>query len=91
MTGTISGNVFQDYNYNGARDAAAVIVNNGSGTIGIASDRGVQGIQVTAYTPAGAVAGTSATDEMATLLDQYGRIDRTVSRGIHQPAGWLCG
>jgi uncharacterized repeat protein (TIGR01451 family) len=61
-TGTISGIVFQDYNYNGARDTAAVIVNNGQGTIEVAFDRGVQGITVTAYTPAGAVAGSAVTD-----------------------------
>ncbi len=61
-TGTISGNVFQDYNYNGARDTAAVIVNNGEGTIGVAVDRGVQGITVTAYTSSGAVAGSAVTD-----------------------------
>lgn len=61
-TGTISGNVFQDYNYNGARDAAAVVVNNGSGTISTASDRGVAGVTVTAYTATGAVAGSGVSD-----------------------------
>lgn len=54
--GTITGVVFQDYNANGVRDLS---VPNTSA--GIAADRGIAGIIVTAYRGAG-VAGTATTD-----------------------------
>ena len=60
-TGTISGVVFQDYNSNGVQDTAALIMNIGNGSVGVAVDRGVPGVTVTAYTSAGAVAGSAVT------------------------------
>ncbi|MGH9842240.1 MAG: SdrD B-like domain-containing protein, partial [Blastocatellia bacterium] len=61
-SGTITGVVFQDYNANGARDVGTTITNNGQGTIGLASDRGIQGVTVTAYDGSGAVTGSATTD-----------------------------
>ncbi|MGE0128843.1 MAG: SdrD B-like domain-containing protein [Blastocatellales bacterium] len=57
-SGTINGIVFQDFNSNGVRDVNPVTGNDGSGNIGIASDRGVQGVSVTAYDASG-VAGSA--------------------------------
>lgn len=59
--GTISGTVFQDYNGNGTRDTNSTASNLGGGTVGLAVDRGLGGVTVTAYTSAGAVAGTAST------------------------------
>jgi uncharacterized repeat protein (TIGR01451 family) len=61
-TGTISGNVFQDFNANGVRDTSAQIPNSGGGNIGVAVDSGIQGVTVTAYSPTGAAAGSAVTD-----------------------------
>lgn len=61
-TGTISGNVFQDFNGNGQRDTSAQLPNNGGGNVGVAVDRGIAGVTVTAYSSTGASAGTTATD-----------------------------
>lgn len=58
--GTITGTVFQDFNANGARDTAATIPNNGSGTAPVAVDRGVGGVVVTAYDSAGLAVGSTA-------------------------------
>lgn len=58
--GAITGAVFQDFNDNGVRDTAATIPNDGAGAIAVAVDNGVGGIVVTAYDPAGAVAGATA-------------------------------
>jgi SdrD B-like domain/Carboxypeptidase regulatory-like domain len=54
MAGNISGRVFQDYNQNGTMDTTQTIANNGFGTIGIAIDRGIPGVEVRAYNGAGA-------------------------------------
>lgn len=59
--GTISGTVFQDYNGNGTRDLTTTIPSVGSGVTNAAVDRGLGGVTVTAYTGAGAVAGTATT------------------------------
>ncbi|HKQ74781.1 MAG TPA: SdrD B-like domain-containing protein [Blastocatellia bacterium] len=56
-SGIIRGVVFQDFNSNGVRDVNPVVGANGAGNIGLASDRGVQGVSITAYGPSGAVAG----------------------------------
>lgn len=53
LVGSISGRVFQDFNGNGAFDSGATIANDGFGSIGVAIDRGMQGVQVAAYSPAG--------------------------------------
>lgn len=58
LAGTISGRVFQDFNGNGLFDAAPTITNDGFGTVGVASDRGVAGVRVTAYNSAGLNATT---------------------------------
>lgn len=59
VAGVISGTVFQDYNYNGKRDTAATIANAGQGSVGIAIDRGVAGVTVTAYDPSNIAVGTA--------------------------------
>ncbi|MGC2236352.1 MAG: C25 family cysteine peptidase [Pyrinomonadaceae bacterium] len=51
--GTISGRVFQDFNGNGNYETTMTVTNDGSGTIGAAIDRGVQSVQVRAYSAAG--------------------------------------
>ncbi|MCI0745878.1 MAG: HYR domain-containing protein, partial [Verrucomicrobia subdivision 3 bacterium] len=58
-SGTITGVVFQDFNSNGARDVNPVAGNDGAGNIGLASDRGVQGVSVTAFAASGAVVGSA--------------------------------
>src|SRR5262245_1880636 len=58
-SGVITGAVFQDFNSNGVRDLNPVAANDGAGNIGLASDRGVQGVTITAYGPSGAVAGSA--------------------------------
>ena len=59
VAGVISGTVFQDYNYNGKRDTANTLANNGQGQVGAAVDRGIAGVTVTAYDANNAVAGTA--------------------------------
>lgn len=54
FAGSISGRVFQDFNGNGAFDSTSTIANNGFGTIGVAIDRGVQNVEVRAYSAGGA-------------------------------------
>src|SRR5262249_40498457 len=50
LSGVITGLVFQDFNANGTYDTTAQIPNaSGSGSIGVAVDRGVGGVTVTAY------------------------------------------
>jgi uncharacterized repeat protein (TIGR01451 family) len=61
-TGTISGNVFQDFNANGVRDTSGQLPNAGGGSIGVAVDSGVPGVTVTAYSSTGAPAGSIGTD-----------------------------
>ncbi len=61
--GTISGTVFQDYNGNGAFNSSPTqINNNGAGTIGVATDRGIAGLTVTAYNAANQAVGSSQSD-----------------------------
>ncbi|MGH9939981.1 MAG: SdrD B-like domain-containing protein [Blastocatellia bacterium] len=57
-SGVITGFVFQDFNSNGVRDVNPVVGADGAGNIGLASDRGVQGVTVTAYDSGGASAGS---------------------------------
>lgn len=53
-SGTISGRVFQDFNGNGTYDTTSTINNaSGTGTIGVAIDDPVAGVQVRAYDSAG--------------------------------------
>jgi protocatechuate 3,4-dioxygenase beta subunit len=49
--GAITGTVFQDFNSNGIRDTATTIANQGTaaGTIGVAVDKGLAGVQVRAF------------------------------------------
>lgn len=53
LAGNISGRVFQDFNGNGIYNTTTSIANSGSGTIGVAIDRGVLNVQVRAYNAAG--------------------------------------
>jgi hypothetical protein len=59
--GTISGRVFQDFNANGTFNTTTTITNDGSGTIGMAIDRGVAGVTVSAYDSSGTLRGTATT------------------------------
>ena len=59
--GTMTGRVFQDFNGNGTYETTTTIANNGAGTVGVAIDRGVAGVTVTAYDPAGVSRGTATT------------------------------
>ncbi len=52
-SGTISGKIFQDFNGNGSYDTASTISNSGNGTVGVAVDSGVAGVEVRAYDSAG--------------------------------------
>jgi uncharacterized repeat protein (TIGR01451 family) len=46
---TINGTVFEDFNNNGVQDTTTAISNSGAGTVGVAVDRGVAGVTVTAF------------------------------------------
>ncbi len=62
LAATITGRVFQDFNGNGTYDTASTISNDGFGTIGVAVDRGVAGVTVSAYDSGGNARGTTTTD-----------------------------
>ncbi len=62
LAATITGRVFQDFNGNGTYDTTSTINNDGFGTIGVAIDRGVSGVTVSAYDSAGAARGSTTTD-----------------------------
>jgi hypothetical protein len=59
FVGTITGRVFQDFNGNGVYNTASTITNDGFGNVGVAIDRGVAGVTVTAYDAAGTQRGTA--------------------------------
>jgi len=61
LAGTITGRVFQDFNGNGTYDTTTTIPNDGFGTIGVAIDRGVAGVTVSAFDAGGAARGTATT------------------------------
>lgn len=62
LAASITGRVFQDFNGNGTYDTTTTIPNNGFGTIGVAIDRGIANVTVSAYDSAGAARGSAATD-----------------------------
>ncbi len=92
--GNISGRVFQDFNGNGNYDTTTTITNDGSGTTGVAIDRGVANVQVRAYNAAGVnvtpsgVVTTSATGQYTLITNDVGsgpyRVEFTAL-----PAGYL--
>jgi len=57
----MTGRVFQDFNENGTYDTTLTLTNNGSGTVAAPVDRGMSGVTVTAYDPAGVSRGTATT------------------------------
>lgn len=62
LAGILSGVVYQDFNANGVRDLDPVIPTaSGSGVAGLANDRGLGGVTVTATDRAGVVRGTAVT------------------------------
>ena len=78
MVGNITGRVFQDFNGNGTYETTTTITNNGSGTIGVAIDRGVPNVQVRAYSATGVdvttggVALTDATGNYTVVTNDVG-------------------
>lgn len=67
--GTITGRVFQDYNGNGVYNTTTTITNEGFGSIGVAIDRGVAGVTVSAYDSAGVLRGTTTTIDGISAAD----------------------
>ncbi len=61
LAGTISGRVYQDYNGNGVYDTTTTLTNNGFGTTANPIDRGIAGVTVSAFDPAGVARGTATT------------------------------
>ena len=61
LSGTITGLAFEDYNANGTYDTTSTIANASAGTIGVAVDRGIASVTVTAYDNAGVARGTATT------------------------------
>jgi hypothetical protein len=59
VTSQVTGTVFEDYNANGVMDTVSSLTNNGTGVVGVAVDRGVGGVTVTAYDAAGASVGST--------------------------------
>ena len=69
LAGTITGQVFEDFNSNGLFDSSRVAVNDsGNGNVGLASDRGLGGVTVTAFDSAGNAQGSAATTAIAFAL-----------------------
>jgi hypothetical protein len=62
LLAAISGVVFHDYNNNGQRDA---------GGVSSATDRGVGGLTVSAYSPSGACGVSATTSSASVTLGQY--------------------
>lgn len=60
FSGTISGKVFQDFNGDGTLETTSTLNNSGFGTVGVAIDRGVAGVEVRAYNTAGTNVTTGA-------------------------------
>src|SRR5260370_40632606 len=54
LTGTITGQVFEDFNSNGVFDSSRFAANDsGNGNVGLAIDRGIGNVTVTAYDSSG--------------------------------------
>ncbi len=53
FAGNISGRVFQDFDGDGTFETATTITNDGLGTISVAVDRGIQNVEVRAYSASG--------------------------------------
>jgi protocatechuate 3,4-dioxygenase beta subunit len=64
--GTVSGQVFLDFNANGAFDAASTIPNRSLGNVGLAGDTGFKGVTVSAYDSNNAKVGSGTTDGTGT-------------------------
>jgi uncharacterized repeat protein (TIGR01451 family) len=91
-TGTITGLVFQDFNGNGVFDTTSSIQNAGQGTIGVAVDRGIGGLTVTAYDNANVVQGTTTTSlTNGTFTINAGGIGPYRVEFTNFPAGFLSG
>lgn len=60
--GTVSGQVFLDFNANGTFDAASTIPNRSLGTVGLGADTGFKGVTVSAYDSSNTKVGTGTTD-----------------------------
>jgi hypothetical protein len=90
---TISGRVFQDYDGDGTFDTTQTITNNGSGTIAVGVDRGIQGVTVTAYDTLGAVqpAATTAADGTYTITTLAGSTGPYRIEFTNLPAGYSPG
>lgn len=90
---TISGRVFQDYDGDGTFDTTQTITNNGSGTIAVAVDTGVQGVTVTAYDTLGAVqpAATTAADGTYTITTLAGSTGPYRIEFTNLPSGYYPG
>lgn len=88
---TISGTVFQDFNGNGTFETGQTLANSsGTGTIGIAVDRGVQGVTVTAYDTTGAAqpAATTAANGTYTITTNSGSVGPYRIEFTNLPAGY---
>jgi hypothetical protein len=90
---TITGRVFQDYDGDGTFDTTQTITNNGSGTIAVAVDRGIQGVTVTAYDTLGAAqpAATTAADGTYTITTNVGSVGPYRIEFTNLPAGYFPG
>jgi hypothetical protein len=66
-SGTISGLVFQDFNANGVQDTNTTINNVSKGTVGVAVDRGIGGVTITAYDSANVVRGSTTSGPTGTF------------------------
>ena len=82
----ILGQVFQDYNANGAFDAATTQANNGTGSTGYAGDRGLAGIAVTATavngTTVAGVTDAAGNYSLATAAGQNYRVQFALTNGL---------
>jgi hypothetical protein len=62
LSGVITGLVFEDFNSNGVFETSRTIANDsGQGAVGLAIDRGIGGVTITACDSAGRMQGTATT------------------------------
>ncbi len=92
LAGSITGLAYQDFNGNGIFDTSASVPDSsGTGTIGLAVDRGISGVTVTAYDRANVVQGTAVTGPDGTFTLTAGGTGPYRVEFTNLPAGFYDG
>jgi hypothetical protein len=91
LASTLTGTGFQDFNANGRFDTTATVANAGTGTVGLAIDRGLAGVTVTAFDAGNAVVGTATTTANGTYTLNAGGSGPYRLEFTTLPAGFVPG